>query len=151
MARVVADSMEGGSDASDFVELVLARIPSSFGKLVFLAAADDDKKGGAALAHERPDLAAALRFKHRETFMAWLGLALPAQVQAVAEYFAARVGDQSLIIVQLLDRWLHEKLYERLVPASTSDIERKLFIIDMKAILQLLQIRLGFSREKPEA
>jgi hypothetical protein len=38
-------------------------------------------------------------------------------------------------------------MYENLIPEAASELERGLFSSDLRAILQLLQIRLGALRE----
>jgi hypothetical protein len=138
--------------ASDFTELALSRIPSTFGKLAFLAALKQSNTGRydhplTALVYGKDQIDAALRQKHREMFYAWLGVALARQTEDVAEYLASQADGQNPLIAQTLQRWVQERSYEKLIPEAVSGPERELFSSDLRAILQLLQVRLGSTQE----
>lgn len=132
----------------DQVDAALSRIPSTFGKLVLLAnsvhSTDSSHAEGARAVRERLERAAALKEKHQELFFAWLRLSLATQTEEVAQCFAGQGEGQNARIMELLDRWIEQKMYEKLVPATASDQSHTLFCSDMKAILRLLRIRLGF-------
>jgi len=70
-------------DVADFVDLAISKIPTSFGKLTLLAGFRDENTGRytdtlAALVYgERLD--AILEQRHRDLFLAWLGLDLATQ------------------------------------------------------------------------
>ena len=55
----------------------------------------------------------------------------------VAEYFASEGGNDTAI-ARLVQRWVEEKLYERLRPTEAGESEWGLFSSDLQAILQLL-------------
>ncbi len=132
-------------DASDFVNLALSPVPSTFGKLVALADLRDgvnDPLADGLYGKEQID--AALRQKHREIFFAWLCLKQVAQVQEVAEYMADQAGNRDVTIAPLVRRWAREKLYEKLVPTVVSHAERELFSSDLRAVLQFLQVKLSY-------
>jgi hypothetical protein len=61
------------------------------------------------------------------------------QMAEVAEYLAAQDEDR----LALISIWLRDKVYESLIPTNVSPAERNLFTSDLKAILQLLQVRHG--------
>ncbi len=152
MFRALTDSMNemefsSGSQPGQ-VDAALSRILSTFGKLVLLAnsvhSTDSSHAEGARAVRERLERAAALKEKHQELFLDWLRLPLAAQTEEVAQYFAGQGEGQNARIVELLDHWIEEKTYERLVPATASDQSHTLFCSDLKAILRLLRIRLGF-------
>ena len=81
---------------SDFVDLALSRIPSTFGKLAFLASLTDEHTGRygdslAVLLYGREQTEACLKQKHRETFFAWLRLALAAQTADLTKCWQVRI------------------------------------------------------------
>jgi hypothetical protein len=134
-------------DVSDFVDLALSKIPSSFGKLTFLAGLRDDSTGRytdplAALAYGKV-LDAVLERRHREIFFAWLVLDLATQSTQVAQHLAVDDKDQNTLIEQ----WIQERLYEKLIPSAAGEVERKLFVSDLMTILLLLQGQLNSSEE----
>ena len=156
MFRVSADFMgerdfPGGIDRTD-VDVALARIDSTFGRLVFLSGMDqspaDSKVERSAPAREKLLFEDALNFTRQELVFAWVRMSLTAQTEEVAHYFAAQGGVQSSHVAELLDQWIEEKKYEKLVPPTASDQVRSLFCSDLKATLRLLRIRLGMSERE---
>ena len=137
---------------SDFVDVALGQITPTFGKLAFLAGMRRENSGRyddplAALVYGKDQVDAVLRKKHREIFHVWLGVALVTQTEEVAEYLAVQADGQKPRIVQLLQRWIQYKPYANLIPDDASEPERGLFSSDLRAILQLLQVRLGSTGE----
>jgi hypothetical protein len=133
--------------ASDFVGLALAQIPSAFGRLAFVAGLKHPNPGRyddplAALVFGKDQIDAVLRRKHWEIFSAWLSVALATQSGEVAEYLAGQAHGQKTRIEQTLQVWIQYELYANLIPETASEQERELFSSDVKAILQLLQVRL---------
>jgi hypothetical protein len=134
--------------ASNFVDVALGQIAPTFGKLAFLAGLRRENSGRyddplAALVYGKDQVDAVLRKKHREIFHVWLGVALVAQTEEVAEYLAVQADGQNPRIAQLLQRWIQYKLYVNLIPEDMSEPAREMFSSDLRAILQLLQVRLG--------
>jgi hypothetical protein len=131
-------------DASDFVNLALSPIPSKFGRLVCLAGLRDHENDPLAdMLYGKGPIDAALQEKHREVFNTWLGLSLEARLADVTEYFANEGGNNTGI-AKWAQRWMEEKLYERLRPIGAGESEWSLFSSGLEAILQLL-LRLGVS------
>lgn len=134
-------------DVSDFVDLAISTIPSTFGKLTFLAGLRDESTGRytdplAALLYGN-QLDAVLEQRHREFFLVWLGLNLPTQTTQVAQYLAVDDEDKNTLVEQ----WIEERLYEKLVPPAAKEVERKLFVSDLMTILLLLQRKPNSSGE----
>ena len=130
----------------DFVNLAVSAIPSTFVKLAFLASLKDGTDGHyrdplAGILYGEEKIDAALQRKHREVFSGWLGLGLAEQMVEVAAYLGAQDEDHH----SLISIWLHDKVYESLIPTAVSQAERSLFSSDVKTILQVLQARLGSS------
>ena len=149
----VADSGDGKKrilgalNVSDFVDLAISTIPSSFGKLTFLAGLRDESTGRytdplAALLYGN-QLDAVLERRHREFFLVWLGLDLVTQTTQVAQYLA--VDDE--VKTTLVKQWIKERRYEKLAPPAAREVERKLFVSDLITILLLLQDKLNFGEE----
>jgi hypothetical protein len=135
-------------DASDFVNLALSPIPSTFGRLVLLADMRDQETDQLAkMLYGKEQIDEALRQKHREVFFAWLGLSLTAQMEDVAEYLANEGGKNDTTVAKLIHQWAQEKLYERLRPTAAGESEWRLFSSDLRAILQILPKRLDFFGE----
>lgn len=137
---------------SDFVDVALGQIMPTFGKLAFLAGLRRENSGRyddplAALVYGKDQVDAVLRKKHREIFYVWLGVALVTQTEEVAEYLAVQADGENPRIAELLQRWNQYKLYANLIPDDASKPERGLFSSDLRAILQLLQVRLGSTAE----
>lgn len=88
-------------------------------------------------------LDAVLEQRHRELFLAWLGLDLATQKTQVAQYLSIDDEDQNTLI----ERWIQERLYEKLVPPAAREVERKLFVSDLVTVLLLLQGKLHPSGE----
>ncbi len=101
----------------------------------------------AELLYGKAPIEAALQEKHREIFFAWLGLNFAARMTEVAEHLATRSRNSNAPVAQLVQRWIHETLYEQLVPEEAGGSERELFSADLRTILQLLRVKLDSSRE----
>jgi hypothetical protein len=128
----------------DAMNLALSRL-STFGKLLLLADLRDRSPDPLAeRLHGKEQTQAALQQKHREIFLAWLGLNLAAQMTEVAEYLTTHCGNHK---AQLVQQWVDERLYEKLIPAAASEGEWVLFTSDLRIILQLLEIRFDPSEE----
>lgn len=135
-------------DASDFVNLALSPIPSTFGRLVLLAELRDYTADELAeLLYGKEQIAAALQQKHRDIFFAWLGLNRASQVAEVEKYLADRSGNDDRAIAELAQLWAREKVYEKLRPTAASESERELFSSHLRDILQLRHKGLDSSGE----
>jgi len=91
---------------------VLAEIPSTFARLVYLHSLE-----------EQPDR--MIGHTHQQVFSQWLGLGLSEQIRDLRDYFeVSRTG---------LD-------YRRLVPSNARALERELFMTDMETLFGLLRL-----------
>jgi hypothetical protein len=127
---------------ADFVDLAISKIPTSFGKLTSLASLRDENTGHytdtlAALVYGK-SLDAVLEQRHRDLFLAWLGLDLATQATQVEQYITVDSANQ----YSLNEQWIQQKLYERLIPPAARKVERRLFVSNLVTILLLLQGRL---------
>jgi hypothetical protein len=60
----------------------------------------------------------------------------------VAQYLADQGNGDNAPIAQTIQQWIQERSYEKLIPEAAGEQERDLFSSDLRAILQLLQVRL---------
>jgi hypothetical protein len=126
----------------DLWERTLAHIPSSYGRLVYLANLRNPDTG--RYEHfgltQNPtnsaDANRALRRSHEATFHLWVNYSLE-QKKADLELYISTIDSVSRS--ELLDAWLRLTPYKNLVPASIQGPERQKHISDFEAILGLLK------------
>jgi len=126
---------------SDLWESTLMHIPSSYGKLVYLASLRNPDTGryehfGLAQHPNNADANRALRRSHEMTFQEWVNFSLEQKKTDLELYIATiELVDRS----QLLDAWLRLTPYKNLVPAAIQGPERQKHVSDFEAILGLLK------------
>ncbi|SRR6266478_5174354 len=126
--------------ASDLWRNTLSQIPSIFGRLVFLSSLRNLNSGryehhGLALVFGRLEASRALRRSHREAFAEWLSYNIEEQKADLDLYFSGQVEDNRTI----LRTWERLETYRNFVPGSAKDVEKKLYLSDLRAILSLLR------------
>jgi hypothetical protein len=127
---------------ANFVNLAVARIPSTFEKLIFLTNLRDADSGRyrvplAELAYGEQQIGAALLAEHQAVFLEWIGFDLAAQMAEVARYLAGQAGDRKSTVAN----WFYERSFEKFVPITATELERERFWHNMTTVLQLLQIK----------
>lgn len=127
----------------------LARIPTLFGRLMYLASLRNQSSG----AYEHPGLAhmvgdeqagETLRRSHGRVFQDWLCLNLEQQHADLQEYLAEIPNPAAL-----LADWASSGSYRGLAPATTQDVERQLFVTDLETVLALLKHEHGGASPDP--
>jgi hypothetical protein len=118
----------------------LSQIPTTFGKIVYLASLRNDNSGryqhfGLAQLYSDEEADAVLRQSHEEAFSEWLNFPLEAQRRDLEEYLESVEDDKSSV----LRTWLTLAPYRNLVPAAAGPAERELYISDLELILELLR------------
>ncbi len=123
--------------AGDLWRHTLARIPTLFGRIVYLASLRNPGNG----TYQHPALAQmvgdeqageTLRRSHARVFQDWLCLNLEQQKADLQEYLAEASNP-----LALLGGWANST-YQDLVPATAQDVERQLFIGDLATLRALL-------------
>src|SRR5580692_5896825 len=129
----------GREPAGDLWRHTLARIPTLFGRVLFLASLRNQSNG----AYEHPGLAQmigdeeageTLRRSHARIFQDWLCLNM-AQQKADLEEYLAEIPNPSATLVN----WASSAAYGSWVPAAAQDAERRLFLGDLEILLTLLR------------
>jgi hypothetical protein len=130
--------------AADLWRHTLARIPTLFGRLVYLSSLLSQNSG----LYEHPALAQmfgdeqadeTVRRSHARVFQDWLCLNLEQQKADLLEYLAELPGSPATA----LTTWLHLAPYRNLVPAAAQEVERRLYLTDLAMLLELLKHEYG--------
>jgi hypothetical protein len=138
---------------SDLWDRTLTHIPSSYGKLVYLAGLRNPDTGryehfGFAQFPNNADANRALRRSHESFFQEWVNYSLE-QKKADLELYISTIGQVNR--AELLEAWLRLTPYKNLVPASIQGPERQKHISDFEAILGLLKNVYGVASPDPTA
>jgi hypothetical protein len=125
---------------SDLWRHTLSQIPTIFGRLVYLAALRDPNSGryehhGLALVFGGEDSNRALRKSHSEVFAEWISFDIEQQKADVDLYLSALFEEKRTV----LETWLRLSPYKNLIPNSVKGVERRLYVADLKAIIELLR------------
>jgi hypothetical protein len=124
---------------SDLWKNTLSQIPSVFGRLVYLSSLRDTNTGryehhGLAQIFNEDEANKALRRSHSQAFAEWLLFNIEQQKADLDLYISALFEDKQTV----LETWLRLTPYRNLVPNSVKSLERRLYLSDLKAILELL-------------
>jgi len=149
--RRVRASLDRGAPA-DLWRNTLAQIPSVFGRLVYLCSLRDANTGAYqhfGLAQIFGDQAAdeALRSSHQQVFAEWLGFGLEQQKADLDLYLAGLEGDRRTIV----ETWIRLAPYRNLLPSTTREVERELYLRDLETLLELLRSEYGVASPDPDA
>jgi hypothetical protein len=129
---------EGGVD--QMWRHTLAQIPSTFGKLVYISSLRDTNTGryehhGLSQIFGEEETDQALRESHQKTFAEWLSYDLARQKEDLEQYLSSFRVDKRTILAT----WIRLTPYRNLLPAEAGEPERKLYLADFEAILELLK------------
>ncbi len=142
----------GRGAISDLWRNTLSQIPSIFGRLVYLSSLRDQDTGryehhGLAQVFSEEEANKALRRSHAQAFAEWLSFNIEQQRADLDLYLSALFEDKRVV----LDTWVRLTPYRSLVPYSVRGVEKKLYLADFKAILELLKNEYGVSAPDPDA
>ena len=140
------------SPGSDLWRNTLSQIPSVFGRLVYLSALRDQNTGryehhGLALVFGADEAGRALRRSHVQAFNDWLNFDIEQQKADLDLYLSALFEDKSTVLVT----WTQLTPYRNLLPNSTKPVERRLYLADFRAILELLKNEYAVCVRDPDA
>ncbi|MEX2263127.1 MAG: hypothetical protein WD696_14320 [Bryobacteraceae bacterium] len=125
--------------ASDLWRRTLSRIPTRFGRLVYLSGLRELNTGayehhGLAQSFGTEEADRTLRASHEQTFAEWLNLGLEKQKMDLDEYLDELKEDTGRIVAN----WARLAPYRDLIPANARDVERKLYVTDLEVLVNLL-------------
>jgi hypothetical protein len=146
-----SSDLERGA-APDLWRHTLSRIPSLFGRLVYLCSLRDHNTGvyehyGLAQAFGDEEAARVLRESHMNAFSQWLCLTLEQQKADLDLYLSSLEGHRRAI----LDTWIRLQPYRNLLPSNVRVVERELYMTDLETILALLKNEYGVAAPDPDA
>lgn len=138
--------------ASDLWRNTLSQIPTVFGRLIYLSTLRGQNSGvyehyglsqrfGPRAANE------ALRRSHEETFKEWLTFNLAQQKADLDLYLTGLVDERAAVI----DTWLRLNPYRNLVPVAARSADQDLFLVDFRAVLEILRNEYGVAVPDPDA
>jgi len=126
--------------ASDLWRHTLSQIPTVVGRLFFLASLRNQNSGqyehhGLAQMFGSLEATRALKKSHREAFSEWLSYDVEEQKADLELYLSEQPEDRRTI----LKTWEKLEPYRNVLPSSAKDVEKKLYLADLRAILKLLR------------
>jgi hypothetical protein len=126
-------------EATEFWARDLSHIPTSYGRLVYLAGLRNPDTGQYEYYGSDPGrrvlASRVLKRLHEEIFKEWVSYALEWKKADIEIYIA---GIDQVDKTDLIDAWLRLTPYKNLVPASIQGPERQKHMSDFEAILGLL-------------
>jgi hypothetical protein len=137
---------------SDLWRHTLSQIPSCFGRLVYLSSLRAPNTGryehhGLALMFGETQADKALRKTHSEAFSEWLNYTLEQQKADLDLYLSAQQADKR----EVIENWVALTPYRYFPPASAREMERKLYLADLEALLATLKNEYGVASPDPDA
>jgi hypothetical protein len=126
--------------AADLSKHTLSRIPTFFGRLLYLASLRDSNSGvyrhyGLSSIFGREESRLALSRHHKTAFKDWLRLPLADKYDDLAEYLDSLEEPRSLV----LEHWSRVNAYRGYIPASARESERELFFAEFEVLVVALR------------
>lgn len=147
-----SSSTASGGAIADLWRNTLSRIPSVFGRLVYLSSLRDPNTGryhhhGLALVFGEDEAKRALRKSHQQVFAEWLTFNLEEQQADLKLYLFDLNEDRGMI----LENWQKLEPYKNLLPKSARTVERQLYLADLTVLLALLKNEYGVGDPDPDS
>ena len=127
------------SDAADTWALTLEQIPTTAGKLFYVACLrqEDSERychQGLERIYSGEQADRVLRSSHESVFGEWLNFSLEQQYHDLRVHLVA-----SQLAPAEVEPWLDAKTYERFIPAAARLPERVLYETDLETVLEILK------------
>jgi hypothetical protein len=140
------------SAAADLWRNTVSQIPSVFGRLVYLASLRNPNNGsyehhGLALVFGEDEADKALKNSHAAVFAEWLSFNIEQQKADVDLYISGLFENKRVVI----ETWMRLAPYRNLLPTSVRGVEKRLYIADFTAILDLLKAGYDAALPDPDA
>ena len=144
-----------GFDRSAYADLwrnTISQIPCVFGRLVYLASLRNPNNGsyehhGLALVFGEDEANKALKHCHSAVFSEWLSFNLEQQKADLDLYLSSLFENKQVVI----ETWIRLAPYRNLLPASVRGVEKRLYLADFTALLELLKSAYGVAEPDPGA
>jgi hypothetical protein len=130
----------------------LSQIPSVFGRLAYLASLRNPNNGryehhGLTLLFGEDEANKSLKRSHAEVFSEWLTFNLEQQKADLERYISGLPENPKIV----LESWAKLAPYRNLIPNAVRSVDRRLFVGDLKVLLQLLRYAHGVAEPDPDA
>jgi hypothetical protein len=140
------------SAASDLWRNTISQIQTVFGRLVYLASLRNSNNGcyehhGLALVFGEDEANRALKNSHAAVFAEWLSFNLEQQKADLDLYISSLFEDKRLVV----ETWIGLAPYKNLIPVSVRGVEKRLYIADFTALLELFKSAYGVDGPGPDA
>lgn len=140
------------SASADLWRNTISQIPSVFGRLVYLSSLRNPNNGsyehhGLALVFGEDEANRALKNSHTAVFAEWLSFNLEQQKADLDLYISGLFEDKRVVI----EAWIRLAPYRNLMPASVRGVEKRLYIADFTALLELFKAAYGVAVPDPDA
>lgn len=138
--------LERDRAAEDVWDRTISQIPTTFGRIVYLASLRNENSGryehfGLARIYSGEEADRVLRTCHQEVFSDWLNYSLMQQRNDLEAYLNSIDDDRKVV----LETWLDLSPYRNLIPSDATAAERRLYLSDLELILDLLRNELSLS------
>lgn len=138
--------IDGTEAAEDVWNRTLLQIPTTFGRIAYLASLRNDNSGryehfGLANIYSGEEADRVLRACHQGVFAEWLTFSLMRQRNDLEAYLNSIEDDRQTVLAT----WLDLSPYRNLIPADATAAERRLYLSDLELILDLLRNELSLS------
>jgi len=136
--------MEAGPERSraisDLWNRTLTQVPTTFGRIVYLASLRDANSGryehfGLAQVYSPEEADRAIRESHVEVFAEWLDYPLAQQRRDLEGYLLALEEDKGTV----LRTWVALSPYRNLIPTDANAAQTALFVSDLELILEMMR------------
>ena len=149
--QVTKGTLERGAP-SDLWRNTLSRIPTLFGKIMYLASVRGTESGryehhGLALLFGEKAADTALRRSHEDCFAEWLSLSVEEQKADIDEYLVGHAEDRRTVI----ESWVRLAPYRSAPPASSRASEKRYFLVNFEALLRVFKAEYGVDVKDPDA
>jgi hypothetical protein len=126
--------------AADLWKHTLSKIPTVFGRLVYLGTLRDPNSGayrhhGLSAAFGREESGRALKQSHEELFQSWLEQPLAERAEDLKLYLLS-LDDSPASVVE---EWLRSGVYRTHAPTDASEAQKRHFSKDLKALLEVFR------------
>ena len=130
----------------------MGRIPTSFGRLVYLASLRDQTTDrymhhGLSQVFGQEESDRTLRQSHEQTFADWLCFDLERQKDDLDRYLSGFHLEKRSVLAT----WIRLAPYRNLTPTTIQDPERRVYLADIEAALELLSKENAAGAPDPDA